>query len=98
MIASSTALILTATLALPGVSEGATAVCPTPPATTPTNTAIPPELVLLRLKMKQNLKLKSARISFRAELESDTGDLIVGDTSELNLKPREAVLQAFQYR
>ena len=91
MITSGAALILTATLALPGVSEGATPVCPTPPATAPTNTAIPPELVLLRLKMKQDLRLKSARISFRAELESDTGDLIVGDTSDLNLKPREVV-------
>jgi hypothetical protein len=90
-IASGAALILTATFALPGVSEGATLVCPTPPATAPANTGIPSELVLLRLKLKQYVKLKSIRISFRAELESDTGDLIVGDTSELNLKPREAV-------
>ena len=90
-IASSAALILTTTLALPGVSEGATSDCPTLPVTTPTNTAIPPELLLLRQKMEQYLKLKSIRISFRAELESDSGDLILGDTTELNRKPREVV-------
>jgi len=91
VIASGAALILVATLALPGVSEGATSGCPTPAATSPAKTAIPPELLLLRQKMKQYLTLKSIRISFRAELESDSGDLILGDTTELNRKPREVM-------
>ena len=40
--------------------------------------------------MKQYSKLKSIRISFRAELASNSGDLILSDTSMLNRKPREA--------
>lgn len=67
------ALILTATLALPGVSQGATSGCPTPPAMAPTKTAIPPQLQLLTQKLK-HAPLRSIRISFHTELETDTGD------------------------
>jgi hypothetical protein len=90
-IASGAAFILTATLALPGVSQGASSGCPAPLAPAPAKTAIPPELQLLMQKTKTVLTLKSIRISFHAELEADTGVLILNDISELNRKPREAM-------
>ncbi|HEY5286409.1 MAG TPA: hypothetical protein VIJ50_04825 [Solirubrobacteraceae bacterium] len=89
-VAVTAALISATALSLPVTSQGATSGCPTPAASAPTKAAIPQELLALKQKAKQYLKLKSIRISFHTELEADTGDLAFNDVSELNLKPREA--------
>jgi len=89
-IAAAAALISTTALSLPVTSQGATSGCPTPAASAPTKAAISQELLALKQKAKQYLKLKSIRISFHTELKADTGDLAFNDISELNLKPREA--------
>jgi hypothetical protein len=89
-IAATAALISATALSMPATSQGATSGCPAPAASAPTKAAIPQELLALKQKAKQYLKLKSIRISFHAELDADTGDLAFNDVSELNLKPREA--------
>jgi hypothetical protein len=87
-IAQGSALVLTATLALPGASQGATSGCPTPAATVPTKAAIPPELRLLAQKMG-HLRFTTIRASAQTILSSEEGKLILDVNSELRRSPRE---------
>ncbi|MGA7705629.1 MAG: hypothetical protein WB998_12120 [Solirubrobacteraceae bacterium] len=84
-------LIVAIALALPSVCAAAAPSCPTTPPVAPAKTAVPPELLDLTQKTtKRTSKLTSIRISFRSELETETGDLILEANAELRLKPREA--------
>lgn len=79
---------MTVTLALPGVSQGATSGCPVPAATVPAKAAIPPELQLLAEKVK-HLRFATIRASAQTVLSTEEGKLILDVDSELRRSPRE---------
>ena len=84
-------LIVAIALALPSVCAAAAPSCPTAPPVASAKTVVPPELLdLLQKTTKRTSKFTSIRISFRSELETGTGDLILEANGELRRKPREA--------
>jgi hypothetical protein len=68
-IAATAALISATALSLPVTSQGATSGCPTPTASAPTKAAIPQELLALKQKEKQYLKLKASGFRFTPSLK-----------------------------
>ncbi len=81
------------TLALAGVSQGATSGCLATPAPAPMSVTVPPELQLLIQKMKQ-VRFATIRLSAQTVLATEEGKLILGIHSELRRSPRESFTTA----
>jgi hypothetical protein len=84
---------LTASLTVPGVSQGATPSCTTTPAPAPVNATIPPELQLLAEKTK-HLRFATIRLSAQTVLAAEGGKLILDVHTQLRRSPRESLTTA----